>query len=116
MRRLEILHAKTYVTRKSQAKANPAVIALGIDPRKEKKETTHETWICLIYDHEQPVKLVDDTLEEMEVLVTRPSKFDVFSNVVHSSSNANLTKNLEDGGNDVVNNQARTQVENTIMT
>ncbi|KAL3502975.1 hypothetical protein ACH5RR_037424, partial [Cinchona calisaya] len=39
----------------------------------------------------------DDTLEEMEVSVTEPSKFDVFSNVVHTSSNANLTKNLDDG-------------------
>ncbi|KAL3516680.1 hypothetical protein ACH5RR_023582 [Cinchona calisaya] len=36
--------------------------------------------------HEQPVDLVDDTLEEMKVLVTGPSKFDVRSNVVHNSS------------------------------
>ncbi|KAL3503792.1 hypothetical protein ACH5RR_033633, partial [Cinchona calisaya] len=57
-----------------------------------------------------------DTLEEIEVSVTGPSKFDIFSNVVHTSSNANLTKNLDDGRNDVVNSQAMIQMENTIMT
>ncbi|KAL3519143.1 hypothetical protein ACH5RR_021732 [Cinchona calisaya] len=54
-------------------------------------------------DHEQRVDLVDETLEEMEVSVTGPNKFDVFSNVVHTSSNANLIKNFDDGGNDVAN-------------
>ncbi|KAL3529096.1 hypothetical protein ACH5RR_008418 [Cinchona calisaya] len=67
-------------------------------------------------DHEQRVDLVDDTLEEIEVSVTGPSKFDIFSNVVHTSSNANLTKNLEDGINDVTNSQAMIKIENTIMT
>ncbi|KAL3502564.1 hypothetical protein ACH5RR_037013 [Cinchona calisaya] len=67
-------------------------------------------------DHEQRVDLVDDTLEEMEVSVTGPSKFDIFSNVVHPSLNANLTKNLDNGGNDVANSQAMIQMENTIMT
>ncbi|KAL3513151.1 hypothetical protein ACH5RR_025868 [Cinchona calisaya] len=67
-------------------------------------------------DHEQRVDLVDDTLEEMEVSVTGPSKFDIFSNVVHTSLNANLTKNLDDGGNDVANSQAMIQMQNTIMT
>ncbi|KAL3534069.1 hypothetical protein ACH5RR_002530 [Cinchona calisaya] len=67
-------------------------------------------------DHEQRVDLVDDTLEEIEFSVTRPSEFDVFSNVDQTSSNANLTKNLDDGGNDVANSQAMTQMENTIMT
>ncbi|KAL3512594.1 hypothetical protein ACH5RR_025311 [Cinchona calisaya] len=52
----------------------------------------------------------------MEVSVTGPSKFDVFSNVVHTSSNANLAKNLDDGGNDLANSQAMIQMENTIMT
>ncbi|KAL3507159.1 hypothetical protein ACH5RR_032541 [Cinchona calisaya] len=47
-------------------------------------------------DHEQPVDPIDDTPKEMEVLVTRPSKFDVFINVVHTSLNANLTKDLDD--------------------
>ncbi|KAL3519872.1 hypothetical protein ACH5RR_018021 [Cinchona calisaya] len=45
-------------------------------------------------DHEQRADLIDDTLEEMEVSVTGPSKFDVFSNIVHTFSNANITKNL----------------------
>ncbi|KAL3502693.1 hypothetical protein ACH5RR_037142 [Cinchona calisaya] len=67
-------------------------------------------------DHEQRVDLVDDTLEEMEVSVTGPSKFDIFSNVVHTSLNANLTQNLDYGGNDVANSQAMIQIENTIMT
>ncbi|KAL3537687.1 hypothetical protein ACH5RR_001053 [Cinchona calisaya] len=67
-------------------------------------------------DHEQRVDFVDDTLEEMEVSVTEPIKFDVFNNVVHTSSNANLTKNFDDRGNDVANSQAMTQMENTIMT
>ncbi|KAL3537996.1 hypothetical protein ACH5RR_001362 [Cinchona calisaya] len=67
-------------------------------------------------DHEQRVDLVDDTLEEMEVSVTGPSKFDIFSNLVHTSLNANLTKNLDKGGNDVTNSQAMIQMENTIMT
>ncbi|KAL3529797.1 hypothetical protein ACH5RR_009119 [Cinchona calisaya] len=52
----------------------------------------------------------------MEISVTGPSKFDVFSNVIHTSSNTNLAKNLDDRGNDVVNNQAMTQMKNTIMT
>ncbi|KAL3513625.1 hypothetical protein ACH5RR_026342 [Cinchona calisaya] len=67
-------------------------------------------------DHEQRVDLVDDTLEEMEVSVTGPRKFDVFSNVVHTSLNTNLTKNLDDGGNDVANSQAMIQMKNTTMT
>ncbi|KAL3529310.1 hypothetical protein ACH5RR_008632 [Cinchona calisaya] len=67
-------------------------------------------------DHEQQVDLIDDTLEEMEVSVIGPSKFDIFSNVVHTSLNANLTKNLDDGGNDVANSQAMIQMKNTIMT
>ncbi|KAL3525747.1 hypothetical protein ACH5RR_014119 [Cinchona calisaya] len=67
-------------------------------------------------DHEQRVDLVDDTLEEIEVSVTGPSKFDIFSNVVHTSLNANLTKNLDDGENDVATSQAMIQMENTIMT
>ncbi|KAL3534725.1 hypothetical protein ACH5RR_003186 [Cinchona calisaya] len=67
-------------------------------------------------DHEQRADLVDDTLEEMEVSMTGPSKFDSFINVVHTFSNANLTKNLVDGGNDVAKNQAMSQIENTIMT
>ncbi|KAL3518728.1 hypothetical protein ACH5RR_021317 [Cinchona calisaya] len=41
---------------------------------------------------------------------------DIFSNVVHTSLNANLTKNLDDGRNDVANSQAMIQMENTIMT
>ncbi|KAL3510246.1 hypothetical protein ACH5RR_029647 [Cinchona calisaya] len=57
-------------------------------------------------DQEQRVDLVDDTLEEIEVSVTGPSKFDIFNNVVHISSNANLTKNLDDEGNDAANSQA----------
>ncbi|KAL3524937.1 hypothetical protein ACH5RR_013309 [Cinchona calisaya] len=65
-------------------------------------------------DHEQRLDLVDDTLEEMEVSVTGPSKFDVFNDIVHTSSNANLTN--DDGGNDVANSQAMTQMENTIVT
>ncbi|KAL3520286.1 hypothetical protein ACH5RR_018435 [Cinchona calisaya] len=68
------------------------------------------------YDHEQRVDLVDDTLEEIEVSVTGPSKFDIFSNVVHTSLNANLTKNLDDERNDAANSQAMIQMENTIMT
>ncbi|KAL3504073.1 hypothetical protein ACH5RR_033914, partial [Cinchona calisaya] len=64
----------------------------------------------------QRVDLVDDTLEEMEVSVTGASKFDIFSNVVHNSLTANLTKNLDDEGNDVANSQAMIQMENTIMT
>ncbi|KAL3497998.1 hypothetical protein ACH5RR_040730 [Cinchona calisaya] len=67
-------------------------------------------------DHEQRVDHVGDTFEEMEVSVTGPSKFDVFSNVVRTSANANLTKNLDDGANDVENSQAIIQMENTIMT
>ncbi|KAL3529080.1 hypothetical protein ACH5RR_008402 [Cinchona calisaya] len=63
-----------------------------------------------------PFFFFHDTLEEMEVSVTGPSKFDIFSNVVHTSLNANLTKNLDDGGNDVANSQAMIQMENTIMT
>ncbi|KAL3502770.1 hypothetical protein ACH5RR_037219 [Cinchona calisaya] len=51
----------------------------------------------------------------MEVSVTGPCKFDIFSNVVHTTSNTNLTKNLDDGGNDVVNSQAMIQMESTIM-
>ncbi|KAL3519861.1 hypothetical protein ACH5RR_018010 [Cinchona calisaya] len=125
MRYLETHHTTTFVTRKSQVKAHLVVIALGIDPRKEIKETVHETWIWLssikkhsfeFDDHEQRANLVDDILEEMEVSVTGPSKFDVFSNVVHTFSNANITKNLDDGGNDVVNSQDMIQMENTIMT
>ncbi|KAL3506628.1 hypothetical protein ACH5RR_032010 [Cinchona calisaya] len=49
-------------------------------------------------DHERRAGLIDDTLEEMEVSVTGPRKFDVFSNAIHTSLNANLTKNLDDGG------------------
>ncbi|KAL3509816.1 hypothetical protein ACH5RR_029217 [Cinchona calisaya] len=70
----------------------------------------------LFDDHEQPIDLVDDTIEEIEVLVTRPSKFDVLSNVIHSSSNADFSKNFEDGGNDAAKSQASTQMEKTIMT
>ncbi|KAL3510369.1 hypothetical protein ACH5RR_029770 [Cinchona calisaya] len=114
-----------FMMRKSQVKAHPVLITLEIDPRKEIKETMHETWIWLsstqkhsfkFDDHEQPVDLVDDIFEEMEVSVTRPSKFDVFNNVVHTCSNAILTKNLEDGENDATNSQARTEMENTIVT
>ncbi|KAL3529942.1 hypothetical protein ACH5RR_009264 [Cinchona calisaya] len=60
--------------------------------------------------------LIDITFEEIEVSVTGPSNFDVFSNVIHSSPHADLTKNFEDGRNDATNSQARTQMENTIMT
>ncbi|KAL3528064.1 hypothetical protein ACH5RR_012720 [Cinchona calisaya] len=66
-------------------------------------------------DHEQPMKFVDDTLEEMEVSVTWPRKFDVLSNVIHSSSNANLTKNFEDKWNDSTKSQTGTQMEKTTM-
>ncbi|KAL3510329.1 hypothetical protein ACH5RR_029730 [Cinchona calisaya] len=62
-------------------------------------------------DQEQPNDLVDDTLEEMEVSVTKPRKFDVLRNVIHSSSNVDLTKNFENRGNDATNSQARTQME-----
>ncbi|KAL3522737.1 hypothetical protein ACH5RR_015571 [Cinchona calisaya] len=61
-------------------------------------------------DHDQSVDLVGNTLEEMEASVTGPSKFDVFSNGVHTFLNVNLTKNLEEGGNDAANSQARTQI------
>ncbi|KAL3500000.1 hypothetical protein ACH5RR_039093 [Cinchona calisaya] len=54
-------------------------------------------------DHEQPMDLVDDTPK------------DILSDVSYNSSNVDLTKNPEDGGNDVVNSQARTQMEKTIV-
>ncbi|KAL3504029.1 hypothetical protein ACH5RR_033870 [Cinchona calisaya] len=67
-------------------------------------------------DHEQPIDIVDDTLEEMEVSVTDPSQFDVLTNVIYSSSNADIAKNFEDGRNDATNSQTRTQLEKTIVT
>ncbi|KAL3510445.1 hypothetical protein ACH5RR_029846 [Cinchona calisaya] len=82
-------------------------------PKKRNKGNSARDLDMAIIDSEALIQ--DDTLEEMEVSVTEPSKFD-FSNAVHSSSNTNLTKNLDDGGNDVANNQAMTQIENTIMT
>ncbi|KAL3524921.1 hypothetical protein ACH5RR_013293 [Cinchona calisaya] len=86
-------------------------------PKKGNKGNSARYLDMAIIDSEALTRdLADDTLEENEVSVTGPSKFDVFSNVVHTSSNANLTKNLDDGENDVANSQAMTQIENTIMT
>ncbi|KAL3519879.1 hypothetical protein ACH5RR_018028 [Cinchona calisaya] len=83
-------------------------------PKKGNKGNSARDLYMVIIDSEALIR--NDTLEEMEVSVTGPSKFDVFGNVVHISSNANLTKNLDDGRNDVVNSQAMIQMENTIMT
>ncbi|KAL3537566.1 hypothetical protein ACH5RR_000932 [Cinchona calisaya] len=96
-----------------------AVIRLGIDylssSLANQSETGRQSLIISymmvglrLANVEQPVDLVDDTLEELDVLVTEgPSKFDVFSNVIHSSSHVDLTKNFEDGGNNAANSQAR---------
>ncbi|KAL3525389.1 hypothetical protein ACH5RR_013761 [Cinchona calisaya] len=136
MRQLETYHATTLVTRRSQVKVHPAVITLRTDPRKTIKETMQES----IIDSEALIRGVPSSaipLEQLaqyvvisfntfcphapfffqiEVSVTGPSKFDIFSNVVHTSLNANLTKNLDDRENDVANSQAMIQMENTIMT
>ncbi|KAL3524809.1 hypothetical protein ACH5RR_013181, partial [Cinchona calisaya] len=86
-------------------------------PKKGNKGNNTRDLDMAIIDLEALIRgTPSSTIPLEQVSVTGPSKFDVFSNVVHTSSNANLTKNLDDGGNDVVNSQVMTQMENIIMT